>query len=84
MIRMQHPAQICVSVCTHTSLGLWYCSAHGDETLNLLPFTWSTTQTWLMVGKSLRGKSLEQLILDLEAVSVHYSSPTPHSAPGRY
>lgn len=78
---------LCQCVYTHqggSSLGLWYCSAHGDETLNLLPFTWSTIQTWLMVGKSLRGKSLEQLILDLEAVSVHYSSPTPHSAPGRY
>lgn len=65
---------LCQCVYTHlgrSSLGLWYCSAHGDETLNLLPITSSTTQTWLTVAKSLRGKSLEQLILDLEAVSVH-------------
>lgn len=63
--------------CVHTplggsSLGLWYCSgvvnpARGDETLSLLPFTLSATQNcqW-----SLRGKSLEQLILHLEAISV--------------
>lgn len=66
---------LCQCVHAHlgvSNLGLWYCSdsAHGDETLNLLPFTLSATQNCLMVGKSLREKSLEQLILDLEDVSV--------------
>lgn len=84
---MQHPVQISVDVCTHTwvdpalGYGTALHPAHvmRHPTFCHLPCQLLTTALW-----SLRGKSLEQLILDLETVSVPWSSPTPHSAPGRY
>lgn len=55
VIRMQHPVQISVSVCTHTwvdpalGYGTALHPARGDEILNLLPLTLSATQNCLTV-----------------------------------